>query len=73
VITRDARGALVHVRTAQGECIGCIEVGLYEIVRMLIANEEAAVSIQEEGVPNRASAATTFTLARGRRDEQPHC
>jgi len=41
VISRDARGALVHVRTAEGECVGCIEVGLFEIVRMVIAEETA--------------------------------
>ena len=44
VIVRDGRGSLVHVRRcADGECIGCIEVGLYEIVRSLIlaeANDE---------------------------------
>ena len=38
-IVRDARGALVHVRTETGECIGCIEVGLYEIVRTVIEEE----------------------------------
>jgi hypothetical protein len=33
VIARDARGSLVHVRRRDdGECVGCIEVGLYEIV-----------------------------------------
>ena len=36
VIVRDARGSLVHVRKADGECVGCIEVGLFEIVRSLI-------------------------------------
>jgi hypothetical protein len=40
VITRDARGALVHVRNAStGECVGCIEAGLYEVVRALILAE----------------------------------
>ena len=40
VIVRDPRGSLVHVRTARdGECVGCIEVGLYEIVRRLIIEE----------------------------------
>ena len=39
-IARDPRGSLVHVRSRQsGECLGCIEVGLYEIVRMLILSE----------------------------------
>jgi hypothetical protein len=41
VIARDARGSLVHVRrTDDGECVGCIEVGLYEIVRALVLEEE---------------------------------
>jgi hypothetical protein len=40
VIVRDARGSVVHVRRRDdGECIGCIEVGLYEIVRMLVLAE----------------------------------
>lgn len=39
VIERDARGSLVHVRKTDGECVGCIEVGLYEIVRSLILAE----------------------------------
>jgi hypothetical protein len=36
---RDTRGALVHVRTERGECIGCVEVGLFEIVRQVIEDE----------------------------------
>jgi hypothetical protein len=39
VIVRDARGALVHVRKRDGECIGCIEAGLYDIVRAIILEE----------------------------------
>ena len=40
VIARDARGSLVHVRRRDdGECVGCIEVGLYEIVRTLVLAE----------------------------------
>jgi hypothetical protein len=54
---RDARGALVHVRTAEGECIGCIEVGLYEIVRMVIEEEARAAARGSEGSPG-ATAAT---------------
>jgi len=39
-IRRDARDALVHVRDARtGECVGCIEAGLYEVVRALIVEE----------------------------------
>ncbi len=40
VIERDARGSLVHVRTDEGECVGCIEAGLYEMIRTLILDEE---------------------------------
>ena len=42
LIERDARGSLVHVRRANdGECIGCIEVGLYEVVRAIVIAEQA--------------------------------
>jgi hypothetical protein len=40
LISRDARGSLVHVRKADGECVGCIEVGLFEIVKALVLEEE---------------------------------
>ncbi len=40
VIVRDARGSLVHVRRRDdGECVGCIEAGLFEIVRSIIVAE----------------------------------
>jgi hypothetical protein len=40
VIAGDARGSVVHVRRRDdGECVGCLEVGLYEIVRSLILAE----------------------------------
>ncbi len=36
-LERDARGAVVHVRNQRsGECLGCIEVGLFEVLRALI-------------------------------------
>jgi hypothetical protein len=39
-ITRDARGSLVHVRRrGDGECVGCIEAGLYDVLRSLIREE----------------------------------
>lgn len=39
-IERDTRGSLVHVRKRDsGECVGCIEVGLYEIVRSIVEQE----------------------------------
>ena len=43
VIMRDPRGSLVHVRKSDGECVGCIEVGLYEIVRAAILAEGKAL------------------------------
>ena len=48
-IVRDARGSLVHVRNRQsGECLGCMEVGLYEIVRMLIlAEREKTIAVRD--------------------------
>jgi hypothetical protein len=39
VIVRDPRGSLVHVRKPDGECVGCKEVGLYEIVRSIVLAE----------------------------------
>jgi hypothetical protein len=60
VIERDARGSLVHIRTRDGECVGCIETGLHEIVRAAIFAEERTVpdatteSGQHRAVPRRA-------------------
>ena len=54
VIVRDARGSLVHVRNARtGECLGCIEVGLFEIVREVLREEFAATA--GEGTPAAAA------------------
>ncbi len=40
VIVRDARGSLVHVRRRDdGACVGCVEAGLFEIIRALIVEE----------------------------------
>ncbi len=39
VIAWDARGSRVHVRKDDGECVGCVEVGLYEMVRAVILAE----------------------------------
>ena len=40
VIERDSRGAVVHVRNRlSGECLGCIEVGLFEVLWALILEE----------------------------------
>jgi hypothetical protein len=53
VITKDARGAQVHVRRRDtGDCIGCIEAGLFAIVRALIEEEVAASA--REGIPAEA-------------------
>jgi hypothetical protein len=36
-LVRDARGSLVHVRNRKtNECLGCIEVGLFELLKTLI-------------------------------------
>jgi hypothetical protein len=65
VIVRDARGSLVHVRRrSDGECVGCIEAGLFEIVRALVLEEPAAAASQREEsarppLSNRVYAATT--------------
>jgi hypothetical protein len=54
VVVRDARGALVHIRRKDdGECVGCIEAGLYEIVRLLVL--EAAASAAGEGSTTAAA------------------
>ena len=44
-IVRDLRGSQMHVRDRRtGECLGCIELGLYEIVRSVVVAEEAAAA-----------------------------
>lgn len=47
VIVRDPRGSLVHVRRRDGACVGCIEVGLYEIVRALVVEETRAADSEQ--------------------------
>ncbi len=43
VITKDARGAQMHVRRRDdGACVGCIEVGLFAIVRAVIEEQLVA-------------------------------
>jgi hypothetical protein len=40
VLERDIRGSLVHVRNrATGECVGCVEAGLFEVLRELVLGE----------------------------------
>lgn len=59
MIERDARGSLVHVRRRDdGECVGCIEVGLFEIVRAVLAEDLEARA--REGIPARASADASY-------------
>jgi hypothetical protein len=54
VITKDARGAQVHVRRNDtGECVGCVEAGLFAIVRLVIEEEIAASA--REGIPAEAT------------------
>jgi len=39
-LVRDPRGSVVHVRRRlDGECIGCVEAGLFEVIRALILAE----------------------------------
>ena len=60
VIGRDARGSVFHVRRRDdGECVGCIEVGLYEIVRALVMAEQAGA--REGTKAPAASAAPSVT------------
>jgi hypothetical protein len=41
-LVRDPRGSLVHVRRRDdGECVGCIEAGLFEVVKSLVLVERA--------------------------------
>ena len=57
VIVRDARGSLVHIRRRDdGECVGCIEAGLFEIIRDLVVAKERqrsfkAVEVERESRP----------------------
>jgi hypothetical protein len=49
---RDPRGSLVHVRRRDtGECVGCIEAGLFEIVRSVLAAERARGPDLVRGAP----------------------
>jgi hypothetical protein len=51
-LVRDSRGSLVHVgRRDDGECVGCIEVGLYEIVRSLVLEEVGAAEPRSTAAP----------------------
>ena len=39
-LVRDARASLVHVRDKRtGQCRGCVEAGLFELLRILILAE----------------------------------
>ena len=59
VIVRDARGSLIHVRRRDdGACVGCIEVGLFEIVRTLVIEEEVGRGGEARGaLPSLPAAA----------------
>jgi hypothetical protein len=39
-LERDSRGSLVHVRVrSTGECLGCVEVGLFALLKQLVLAE----------------------------------
>ncbi|MHB8685018.1 MAG: hypothetical protein ACYC9X_11920 [Dehalococcoidia bacterium] len=66
VIVRDARGSLVHVRRRDtGACIGCIETGLFEVVRAALLAERAMTAAAEG-----TAAAATGTGASVRRERR---
>ncbi len=51
-LERDARGAVVHVRNRlSGECLGCIEVGLFEVIRALILEERKTSLTTDLAIP----------------------
>jgi hypothetical protein len=64
-IVKDTRGSLVHVRTEEGECIGCVEVGLFEIMRAVIVEETKAAARDEEGSAAAAVARLSVDQERG--------
>ena len=64
-IVRDARGALVHVRTESGACIGCVEVGLYEVIRRVIEDEQRRRCARKVGPPCSAVADSILTREQG--------
>ena len=70
VIGRDARGSVVHVRRRDdAECIGCVEVGLFEIVRALVLAEHAGAPEGTETPAVSAAASVTRTVEEERRRE----
>lgn len=38
-LERDPLGSLIHVKDARGACHGCIEAGLFDVVRELLRAE----------------------------------
>ena len=67
MIVRDARGSLVHVRDAKtGECVGCVEVGLFEIVRDLILRERYTADDDEMEVTSTAAVQTVIVAPSAR-------
>ena len=70
VIARDPRGSLVQLRKSDGECVGCIEVGLFEIVRSLILTDErAAPDATRDSGQHRASSRKNCSAGRRQRHE----
>jgi len=46
-LVRDPRGSVVHVRKQDGECIGCVETGLFEVLRALIVADEESRRLRD--------------------------
>ena len=41
ILVRDTRGSLVHIRDRKtGQCHGCVEAGLFELLKILILSEK---------------------------------
>lgn len=38
----DVADGIVHIRKPDGECVGCVERAIFEIVRQLILEEQKA-------------------------------
>ncbi len=48
MLARDSRGSLVHVRNSRtGECVGCVEAGLFELIRAAL-NADAGAGVRKE-------------------------
>lgn len=50
VLVRDARGSLVHVKDARGRCLGCVEAGLFELLRTAVLAEQAKAANESQTI-----------------------